>query len=184
MSRHDDSDYAARIVRLFDRTFVATHNTRLEGGGVEPVYLPAQDNQVHRIVFRADYAASALHECAHWCLAGAARRQLEDYGYWYVGNRGNADQRQFERAEARPQALEWIFGYAAGHRFRVSVDNFSVTPGALTAFRQAVRLQLQQLLLAGLPPRAQAFAEVLAEGMPRGRADFAALTGYPELPDG
>ena len=69
---------------LFDGLFLASENTCLLQGGAEPVYLPADaDHPQNRIVFRLDYAASALHEIAHWCIAGAARRRLIDYGYWY-----------------------------------------------------------------------------------------------------
>jgi elongation factor P hydroxylase len=56
-----------------------------------------------------DYLASALHEVAHWCLAGVERRKLEDYGYWYSPDgRSRGEQSAFENVEARPQALEWI----------------------------------------------------------------------------
>ncbi len=32
---------------------------------------------------RTDFFASALHEISHWCVAGKARREQVDFGYWY-----------------------------------------------------------------------------------------------------
>ena len=65
----------AELCQIFDALFLATENTRLLPGGEEPVYLPADASCAHdRIVFRHDYVASALHEIAHWCIAGAARQ--------------------------------------------------------------------------------------------------------------
>ena len=102
------------LCALFDRVFREDQNTVLVAGGEEPVYLPADERfPHHRIVFRHDYVASALHEVAHWCVAGAARRALTDYGYWYAPDgRSTERQAEFEAVEARPQALEWIFSSA------------------------------------------------------------------------
>ena len=175
---------SARIIELFNRQFAMSHQTRLVGEGDEPLYLPAtEDNPFNLIIFRADYAASALHEVAHWCLAGIKRRQLEDYGYWYQANRDFHSQRQFERVEGQPQALEWIFSRAAGLPFRLSSDNFdpaSLDPGWQQTW---VHTQVIQLLTQGLPARAQVFAEALAHGMPNGYKDFATLPAYQQLPD-
>lgn len=53
------------LCALFDELFLASENTRLVKGGDEPVYLPADaECPEHRIVFRLDYAPSALHEIA------------------------------------------------------------------------------------------------------------------------
>ncbi len=53
------------------------------------------------------FYASALHEIAHWCIAGENRCQQVDYGYWYEPN-GRSEERQFEfeKVEVKPQALE------------------------------------------------------------------------------
>ncbi|HEY7884010.1 MAG TPA: elongation factor P hydroxylase, partial [Cellvibrionaceae bacterium] len=135
---------ATDIMRLFDDAFAATENTRLLGGGAEPVYLPAdKDSGCHRIIFTQDYAASALHEIAHWCVAGRARRQLEDYGYWYAPDgRSLCQQQEFERVEVRPQALEWLFAEAVGLRFRVSADNLAAGLGASHRFKEAIHAQV------------------------------------------
>ena len=85
MKSRDDFD-AAVLIRLFDQCFQQSQQTCLVGGADEPLYQPAtREGQYHQVVFRADYFASALHEIAHWCLAGRVRRQQLDYGYWYEG---------------------------------------------------------------------------------------------------
>ncbi|AKH69856.1 hypothetical protein IMCC21906_02193 [Spongiibacter sp. IMCC21906] len=156
---------ADAIARVFNDTFLASHNTRLVGGGDEPLYQPASaSGEEHQIIFRADYPASALHEAAHWCIAGARRRLLEDYGYWYSPDgRDELSQKLFEQVEAKPQALEWLFSQAAGLPFNVSVDNldgageFDTLP-----FKRAVWQQLRVYLENGLPGRAAVFRQALA----------------------
>lgn len=92
------------LIRLFNATFETGHNTVLLRGDSEPLYLPADANcSRHRIFFAHGFYASALHEIAHWCLAGQRRRQLEDYGYWYRPDGRDAwEQAEFERVESRP----------------------------------------------------------------------------------
>ncbi len=88
-----------------------------------------------QIVFTHDYPASALHEAAHWCLAGPLRRTQRDYGYWYVPGPRNPVQREaFFRAEADVQALEAIFARTCGVRFVVSADDFDASPEELERF--------------------------------------------------
>ena len=117
---------AAQIVRVFDQCFVQSHATRLRGGGVEPLYLPGTETELAQLIFRADYAASALHEIAHWCLAGCERRLQTDFGYRYIQPpRSVPEQARFYRLELRSQSLEWHFSQAAGVAFNVSTDNFA-----------------------------------------------------------
>ena len=113
------------ITSLFSSEFEVSFNTILIGGADEPLYLPATtDGQCCRIFYRQDFISSALHEIAHWCLAGGRRRLLEDFGYWYQPDGRSVDQQAvFEAAETKPQALEWMFAVACGHTFRVSADN-------------------------------------------------------------
>ena len=153
------------VISVFDRLFSETLNTRLVGGALEPIYLPADQHAgFHRVVFSHDYVASALHEVAHWCVAGAARRELEDYGYWYAPDgRSPAQQTEFERVEVRPQAQEWILSVAAGLPFRISADNLEAELGASEAFKSAIFEQAMSYLEAGLNPRAQALVEALAQ---------------------
>jgi elongation factor P hydroxylase len=153
-----------QLERVFARCFEAAWRTRLEGGGAEPLYIPSHhlEAEPHRIVYREDYFASALHEVAHWCLAGAARRQLEDYGYWYRPDGRDADeQRAFESVEARPQALEWIFSEACGADFTLSADNLDGGGGPGDGFAAAVEQQKKKLEREGLPPRAERFRRAL-----------------------
>lgn len=155
---------AGELERAFRNCFLAEHATILVGGGSEPVYLPSSDPErsPHRIVYREDYLASALHEVAHWCLAGRERRRLEDYGYWYrPDGRSAAEQAEFERAEARPQALEWIFSDACGAAFHLSADNLAGVGGAGPDFEASVRRAKAELLEGGLPGRAARFLVAL-----------------------
>ena len=155
---HDCSD----LITLFAECFGTRFNTRLVAGGSEPEYLPASGGNCARIIFSHDYFASALHEVAHWCLAGAERRQLPDYGYWYAPDgRDPLQQQAFERVEAKPQALEWLFAEAAGFRFRVSADNLGQAQGPSDAFKKAITAQARHYLINGLPSRAATFAEAL-----------------------
>lgn len=156
--------HADDLIHLFNATFAGRYNTRLERGGDEPIYLPADDTcDYHRILFAHGYFTSALHEIAHWCVAGPERRQQVDFGYWYVADGRNRDQQQaFEQVEIRPQALEWIFNVAAGHRFRVSTDNLNGDgPFDPEGFKRNVQQEVFRRLREGLPERARQFTEAL-----------------------
>jgi len=159
----------ARVLeQVFADSFAASYRTRLCGGADEPLYQPAGDcaDGWARIWYRHDYFASALHEIAHWCIAGPARRAQPDYGYWYEpDDRDAVAQRRFLGVEARPQALEWLFARAAGYPFRLSLDN----PGADPAQQAADRVALADAVFAaachyqslGLPVRARRFRDAL-----------------------
>jgi len=153
-----------RICEIFATCFATSYKTVLVGGGEEPFYQPATESGGHhKIVYRADYAASALHEVAHWCIAGEARRQLPDYGYWYEPDGRNSEtQRIFESVEARPQALECLFSLAAGRQFRVSIDNLGGDSFDPFPFQLAVWQQVQCYLRRGLPGRGEQFRWALA----------------------
>jgi elongation factor P hydroxylase len=158
---HDCQD----LVRLFAVCFAESHNTRLVAGAVEPEYLPAEEGEpMHRILFTRDYFRSALHEIAHWCVAGDARRQLPDFGYWYAPDgRSAAQQQAFEAVEVKPQALEWLFCEAAGHPFRVSLDNLSGEPTDALPFKQRVVEQARHYLVDGIPARPARFVQALLD---------------------
>ena len=162
---------AACIERVFRDCFAERCRTRVVGGADEPVYQPCDDTQgEHLIYYRSDYASSALHEIAHWCIAGSARRALTDYGYWYEPDRDRESQASFEAMEARPQGLEWIMSEAAGVTFRVSVDNFVLTEADRHQFRRAVKQATTRWLRNGLPPRAMVFVQALITLSRRDRA--------------
>lgn len=156
---------AADLERIFRDCFFESYATVLEGGSPEPLYLPSAEPErlPHRILYREDYFASALHEIAHWCLAGPERRRQEDYGYWYRPDGRNAEeQAEFERAEARPQALEWLFSEACGFDFHLSADNLAGALGPSDRFEDAVRRAKAAYLAEGLPDRAERFRAALA----------------------
>jgi elongation factor P hydroxylase len=154
---------SADLEMLFGQCFFARWNARLEGGGSEPQYLPGADARPHRLIYRENFFASALHETAHWCIAGEQRRRHVDFGYWYLPDgRDFSAQRAFEAVEARPQALEWVFSVAAGYPFRPSADNLSGAGDDGVAFAQAVADALRCYLEDGLPLRAALFADTLS----------------------
>ncbi|MFI4956928.1 MAG: elongation factor P hydroxylase [Gammaproteobacteria bacterium] len=148
------------LITIFNQLFEVSENTLLVGGAEEPIYVP--DHDKYRIFFRLDYFASALHEVAHWCLAGRKRRQCEDYGYWYKPDgRDDVWQSRFEEVEVRPQALECIFSVAAGVPFRISADNLANPEVDTERFRRKVEEQVLIYLNEGLPKRAALFHEAL-----------------------
>ncbi|NVK41781.1 MAG: elongation factor P hydroxylase [Oceanospirillaceae bacterium] len=151
------------LIAIFNRLFLPTFNTELVRGDDEPIYLPADaDHPHHRILFAHGFFASALHEIAHWCVAGAERRLLVDFGYWYKPDgRSAEEQALFERVEVKPQALEWIFSEAAGHRFHFSADNLSSGFGPSELFRQRVQRQVKTYLEEGLPERPRMLVDAL-----------------------
>lgn len=161
-----DNFQAQRLEEVFARCFSRHWRTRLVGGVDEPSYQPATDRHaLHMLYYRSDYFASALHETAHWCIAGEHRRQLPDFGYWYAPDgRDQQQQLAFEAVEARPQALEWLFSLACGYRFRISVDNLGAPGGAPDTgpFRQQVLTAARQWQRVGLPQRADLFFQSLA----------------------
>lgn len=158
--RHDYKD----LIRIFNRCF-DSYNTRLVKGEGEPVYLPADEHcTYHRIEFAHGFFSSALHEIAHWCIAGEKRRQRVDYGYWYCPDGRDAQQQaEFEKVEVKPQALEWCFSQACGLRFRVSTDNLNGAPVDRFAFQDKVLRQVQEYLRNGLPARAQLLVDALTQ---------------------
>ncbi|MGJ3255460.1 MAG: elongation factor P hydroxylase [Alcanivorax sp.] len=146
---------------MFRATFFHSHTTVLEGGGEEPVYRPGNP---HRICYTRDYFRSALHEIAHWCVAGPVRRQQEDYGYWYAPDGRNAEQQaEFTRVEVLPQAYEALFCAACGHPFRVSLDNLDGEAGEEGAFAEQVHSKALSLVINGLPERPRRWCQTLAE---------------------
>jgi elongation factor P hydroxylase len=153
------------VIAVFDAAFKESENTRLIKGESEPEYIPANDQcYFHQVIFAHGYFASALHEIAHWCIAGKARRLLNDYGYWYCPDgRSEAEQKVFEKVEVKPQAIEWAFSVAANKRFRVSTDNLNGAQGDTKAFTLDVHQQVLCYLRDGFPPRAALFIDALAE---------------------
>ncbi|EGU47215.1 hypothetical protein VII00023_13357 [Vibrio ichthyoenteri ATCC 700023] len=157
---HDYQD----LIKIFNDTFSASYNTVLELGGDEPIYLPADaQHPQHRIIFARGFYASALHEIAHWCVAGPERRLLEDFGYWYEPDGRTAQvQAEFEKVEIRPQAYEWILALSAGFPFSVSCDNLNgdFEPDRLL-FMAKVHNEVMAILEQGIPPRVLMLSEAM-----------------------
>lgn len=152
-----------KLESAFNALFLPTYGTRLVGGADEPLYLPAKHGKPHTIYYRDDYTSSALHECAHWCIAGPERRQLEDYGYWYAPDgRSREQQQHFEQAEVKPQALEWLLAKACGLPFRLSADNLEQGSAPSDEFRSNVHAQALRYCSSGLPERADMLVDNLS----------------------
>lgn len=159
ISKHHPND----LIQLFHDYFFEQYNTILAYGESEPLYVPAnQNNPYHTIYFAHGFFNSALHECAHWMIAGKARRQLEDYGYWYEPDGRNAEQQKlFQEVEVKPQAIEWMFAQAAGSTFECSFDNLNAPVEDYEQFKDAVTKQMLFYRHNGLPWRAKIFYEAL-----------------------
>ncbi len=159
-----DNSRLETVLEVFHLLFETPYRTLLSGGGAEPLYRPAASPEgFHRIIFTRDYLSSALHEVAHWCLAGPQRREQEDYGYWYAPDGRDAVQQQrFEAVEVKPQALERIFAAACRQPFRVSADNLQEGSGASVAFKAAIHAQTLEYCKDGLPSRAAELTQALA----------------------
>ena len=153
------------LIQLFNACFESTHNTQLFCGDEEPIYLPAdQNNSFNTIIFAHGFFSSALHEIAHWMIAGDERRKQVDYGYWYVPDGRNVEQQaEFQQVEVKPQAMEWVLSMAAGHRFQFSIDNLNGEETDPEPFKLAVQQQKIVYLQQGLPARADKFCRVLRD---------------------
>ncbi len=144
------------LVQLFNQLFLKTENTRLQIGAQEPFYQAATEQSESIIFSREDYFSSALHEIAHWCIAGFERRKIDDFGYWYKPEgRSYDEQLEFEKVEIKPQAVEWALSLACDHLFHFSADNISQGIDASEQFKNHVTEQLKSYLRDdSLPPRA------------------------------
>ena len=172
---------ANQVIEIFNQSLGARYGVALIGGGDEPFYRARQDTTAAVIVFRADFSASALHEVAHWCLAGRRRRQLDDYGYWYLPARNAPQQAAFEAVEARPQALESLFAEAAGVDFQVSTDDVAQLPSE--PFKAKVASE-RCLMRQRLPLRATCFLDALVDANPgKGPPLSRSVPAQPELND-
>lgn len=155
-----------QLAERFNHCFV-DQATVLKAGAVEPFYQAASSQSKVAVIHSTqDYFASALHELAHWCIAGVERRQLDDYGYWYQPDGRDAEQQsEFFQVESKPQALEWAFSLAAGVPFRISLDNLDNLEDCLEqqiVFRESVFSQLKQYFDKGFPARAERVIALLA----------------------
>ncbi len=162
-------DKVLQVVDLFHRVFAESggregDGTRLQGGYSEPFYRAPNGDAPAEIRFTRDYLNSCFHEVAHWCIAGKIRRLKDDYGYWYrPDGRNGEEQEEFFRAEAGPQALEWVFATACGETFRMSCDNLAGEVKGENEFSTALHRKLRSYLEKGFPPRGGRFLAGLME---------------------
>jgi elongation factor P hydroxylase len=156
-----------QLIQIFNQLFLPTENTCLVKGDDEPLYLPANSERPHhQVIFAHGFFSSALHEIAHWCIAGSKRRQLQDYGYWYnPDGRTVQQQAEFAAVEAKPQALEWVLSKACKLNFVVSIDNLDAMQNLdeFTPFKKAILQELEQFKQQGLPKRAAILQQALAK---------------------
>lgn len=151
------ADY--EIAARFNAQVGPMHHAYLLGGADEPLYEPATLGRPALIRYRQDFAQSALHELAHWCIAGAARRALADYGYWYQPPpRDPAMRARFFAVESRVQGLERILAHVCGVRFHVSLDDPGSDP---LDFEARVAWSTQCWLRRELPTRTQVVLHAL-----------------------
>jgi len=182
---------AEAIAAAFAWCFYREFNTELVGGAPEPLYRPGSTTGPAQLMYREDFPASALHEAAHWCIAGKARRQQEDFGYHYIaGPRTAAQQAAFFALELRAQCLEKQFAKAAGLDFLPSADNFQADLVAFSARIRAFEPELSNWLVSPAGARARRFIACLqrrfgdqsnrlaSETESNGDPGTAALTGW------
>lgn len=184
-----------KLVSVFNKLFVSQENTRLQMGAEEPFYQASKNGDNAIIFAREDYFSSALHEIAHWTIAGEKRRQQDDFGYWYESEgRTPQQQLQFENVEVKPQAIEWLLSLACGQTFSISADNFFDDKGsddkgsddngsddkgsehkssqniiASEQFKKSVSEQMKNYFESGLPARANQFLLELCKEFRAGR---------------
>ena len=158
------------IAHTFNRLFAKSHNTVIKGGASELLYKPPEGNRRSVIRYIRDSAPSALHEIAHWCIAGRNRRELIDYGYWYTPPpRSLFAQHLFFAVEARVQALESLFADVAGLPFHLSADDVHPSHGealddsiARADFAVQVERGVETWRSRGLPERADRMLRAFA----------------------
>lgn len=150
------------FILIINQHYLNAYNTLLIGGFSEPFYQAAKQNQPAQIQFTCDYFRSALHELAHWCVAGEERRKLDDYGYWYAPDGRNQEQQElFFACEVVPQAFEWALSLACSVKFDVSVDNLNTPTSGAEQFKQAVYEKLQSYLENGFPARTESLLQLI-----------------------
>ena len=152
-------------IEYLNREVMPALQTRLVGGFPEPFYQAPSGKAPAEVQFTRDYERSALHELAHWCIAGAARRLHDDYGYWYEPDgRTGSQQQLFFKVEVKPQALERHFCDALDIAFDVSVDNLeNIDIDGVETFKRDVERQYTHYASTGLPERASVIYQCLQQ---------------------
>ena len=153
---------AAQIVTVFNQCFAQHYGVEMRGGAHEPLYVPATFAKPAELIFREDFPASALHEAAHWCIAGERRRQSMDFAYTYIAApRSDKEQALFLTAELRTQSLESVFAQAANVVFNPSADNLNCDVSAFACAIAGYRAKTVRWLTVPAGKRAKQFRQAL-----------------------
>ena len=149
----------SEVAAVFNCTF-SDHSVVMHGGYREPMYIPGMD--VAEIRYTLDHTASALHEAAHWCIAGRRRRRNTDYGYFCEPPpRSGMHRVRFEDVEIEAQSVEVLLAEAAGSQFQPSADDVDVPLFLLEAFSSRILERARERRQVGLPKRADKFRAAL-----------------------
>ncbi len=146
----------------FNRTFNRSHRVLCLGAAQDPSYDPGTPGGYAILRYRQDFAASVLHEVAHWCLASGEQRQLVDLGLHYIPPPRCSQAREvFFKSELPVQALESVFAAAAGLMFQVSADDLSCPAQELVQFAEDVACCANNTPQAEWPDVAREYLDVL-----------------------
>lgn len=152
------------LTKLLNQSYLKDYQTVLIGGFDEPFYQASINGKIAEIQFSHDYIRSALHELAHWCVAGVERRKTDDYGYWYAQDGRNQQQQdEFFKLEIKPQAIEWAFSIICGVKFEASVDNLINSVEGIDEFKSSLSKQLRIYLDGGFSKRVSEIIRILSE---------------------
>jgi len=152
------------FLSLINKRYLDNYNTKLVAGFDEPFYQASKPGKPAEIQFSHDYFRSALHELAHWCVAGVERRRKDDYGYWYAADgRDQKQQDEFFKLEVKPQAIEWAFSIVCEVGFEASVDNLNNQVEGVDTFKKDLSSQLQFYLNNGFSKRVGEILVLLAQ---------------------
>lgn len=152
-----------QLQNLFSDLFKYSERTILVRAETDPLYLPVDDQRPFaEIHFAHGFFSSALHEIAHWLIAGKERRCQEDYGYWYrPDGRTREQQEEFESFESHNQGLEWILTVAASQPFHISSDNLNGDWQGGLGFAEKVRRSALVRLARGFHGRTKIMTDAL-----------------------
>ena len=116
MQGNEDKEKLIRLEALFARLFRCSERTVLVRAATsDPVFFPQGElREFAEIHFANGFFSSALHEIAHWLIAGRERRDKVDYGYWY-------------KPDGRDQIEQACFAATAVSGFMTAVDGRSLT---------------------------------------------------------
>ena len=155
---------SAQVQHCFNNCFGENYRLEMRGGATEPIYIPPNADEIGKLIYRSDYASSALHEAAHWCIAGPARRARVDFGYEYLCPPRSPREQVF-RSEYRVQALEWIFSDCAQVVFHPSADNLDADTGQFLGKLELFKAEEVHRLESQFHSRASVFSRSLVKSV-------------------